>query len=1416
MYKAGIDVGSTTVKLVIFNENEKLVYSKYQRHFSDIKTAAIKVLKEAQDLIGDVVVSIAITGSGGMGLSEVSDIPFVQEVIAATLAVEKVIPQTDVVIELGGEDAKMTFFDGALEQRMNGTCAGGTGAFIDQMAELLKTDANGVNELAKGYQTIYPIASRCGVFAKTDVQPLINEGARREDIAASIFQAVVNQTIAGLASGRKIQGNIAFLGGPLYFMSELRKRFIETLNIAPENVIFPENPQLFVAIGAALEEVQIEIKLSEVIERLNTDDSGSLVPNNTLEVLFKDEEELEAFRERHNQAQATYRELSDYKGAAYLGIDAGSTTTKVVLTDLDGAILFDYYGNNNGQPLENVITVIQSLYDELPSGVHIAQSCVTGYGEHLIKNALKVDIGEVETMAHYKAANFFQPGVDFILDIGGQDMKAMTITDQALSSIQLNEACSSGCGSFIETFAKSMKYDVKHFAKVALLSKNPVDLGSKCTVFMNSKVKQVQKEGATVADISAGLSYSVIKNALYKVIKVKKPEDLGEKVVVQGGTFYNEAVLRAFEKVSGREVVRPSIAGLMGAYGCALIAKERADESAQTTLLSSSELETFSTNKEFVDCGLCENKCSLTLTIFNDGRKFVTGNRCERGAEKAMQVKVEFKKKKENLVDYKYKRLFKYKSLSKRKAEHGVIGIPRVLNMYENYPLWHTILTDLGFRVVLSPRSNKEIYEKGMDTIPSDTVCYPAKMVHGHMECLIEKGVDTIFYPSVIFEQQEEKSAENHFNCPIVQSYPEVIEKNMDAIRDGEVGYLHPFVNLADPTSVVLALSKSFQPFNIDIELIEEAVKHGYAEMENYKQDLRQKAEDLLMKLNLNNEKAIVLSGRPYHLDPEINHGISDVIIQEGFHVLTEDMVSGMEEVNGLRVVNQWVYHSRLYAAAKFVAKNKNLELVQLNSFGCGLDAVTTDQVEEIMKSYHKLYTVLKIDEGSNLGAIRIRLRSLKAAVNERDKRKIEIPKHFELAEQNKPITFTKEMRKKHTLLMPMLSPIHQEGLVEEAFISSGYNVVVLPALDREAVDVGLKYVNNDSCYPAIISIGQLLKALESGDYDLNNTSVMMTQTGGGCRATNYIPLLRKALKDAGFTQVPVVSVSMGNKGVEDTPGFKITLPFAKRMFLAVMYGDLFERLVYRTRPYELEPGQINALYDYWVEKARKNVKNGSFTKFNFNMKRIIKDFDNIPISDERKPRVGVVGEILVKYAPTANNDIVGIIESEGAEAVVPDLIGFMNYSLYNQIWKAEELNMSAKSGRLSKLMIDFIEFVEKPMDKALRKSNRFDGINSIYDIADSASNIISIGNHTGEGWFLTGEMIELLENGVNNIVCLQPFGCLPNHIVGKGMIKELRRQFPKANIAPIDYDPGVSIVNQLNRIRLMMATAKKQLAINN
>ncbi|WP_423252856.1 acyl-CoA dehydratase activase-related protein [Melissococcus plutonius] len=1406
--KVGIDVGSTTVKMVILNEKNTLIFSNYERHYSDIKEATKKVLQQGMTYIGKKVpIKIAITGSGGIGLADVLHIPFVQEVIACTKTIEELISETDVAIELGGEDAKITFFDGALDQRMNGSCAGGTDAFIDQMATLLKTDAHGLNELAKDYQTIYPIASRCGVFAKTDVQPLLNEGAEKADIAASILQAVVNQTITGLASGRKIHGKIAFLGGPLSFMSELRKRFIETLAIQPYNIIFPDNSQLFVAIGAAMyadEEVE-ETFLEKMMAILMQDNLTQLKASETLAPLFNDQEELEAFRKRHNQAIINHKCFSDHHVVTFLGIDAGSTTMKVTLIDEEGNLLFTFYGNNDGQPLEKARTVLEDLYKQMPQDVFIGKAAITGYGEGLIKNALKVDIGEVETVAHYKAADYFQPGVDFILDIGGQDMKAMTIKNGILSSIQLNEACSSGCGSFIETFAESLNYNVKDFALKALTSKAPADLGSRCTVFMNSKVKQVQKEGAKVADISAGLSYSVIKNAMYKVIKVRNAKDLGTKIVCQGGTFYNESVLRAFELISGREVIRPPIAGLMGAYGAALIALEEYELGDVTTLLPLDQLQAFKTKKEFTHCGLCENNCLLTMTIFSDGRQFITRNRCERGAK----IKIKKTDRRINLVDYKYRKLFNYHPLKEQEATRGKIGLPRALNLFENYPLWFTFFTELGFRVELSQRSSKELYENGIETIPSDTICYPAKITHGHIQDLIHSGINRIFYPGVIFEREEGKT-DNHYNCPIVQSYPDVIKNNIDEIRFGQVDYYDPYINLGNEESVVKVLTETFKDLGITQAEIATALHHGYEELESFKADIRKKGEDTLLKMNQNGEKGIVLAGRPYHLDPEINHGIAEMIIQEGFHVLTEDSIAHLGDVEKLRVVNQWIYHSRLYAAANVVAKMKNLELVQLNSFGCGIDAVTTDQVEEIMAKQGKIYTVLKIDEGSNLGAIRIRLRSLKASIKEREKYHIEPV----IEEKNQPnrIIFTKKMKNNYTLLMPMLSPIHQSGLVDLALNVSGYNVICLPAENKNSVNVGFQYVNNDACYPAIISIGQIIEALKSGDYDLNYIGVMMTQTGGGCRATNYIPLLRKALNDAGFSQVPIISISMGNKGVEKNAGFKFTLPLIKRVAIAFLYGDLFERMVYRTRPYEAIKGSVDALHQTWLKKVEKNVRNGSLTQFNRNAQNIINDFDKIELRNIQKPRVGIVGEILVKYSPIANNNIVRLLEKEGAEVIVPDIIGFMNYSLYNQIFKYQNLGMTKKSKNIAQLMLRIIHLIEKPMDKALRASKRFEGIHSINELAEDASKIVSIGNHTGEGWFLTGEMIELLKMDITNIICLQPFGCLPNHIVGKGVLKELKRQYPKANVTAIDYDPGTSIVNQLNRIRLMMATANKMM----
>ncbi|WP_163194375.1 2-hydroxyacyl-CoA dehydratase [Clostridium thermarum] len=1404
-YHLGMDVGSTTVKMVILDKNYKIVFSEYRRHFSDIKKTIIDLFKEAYYRFSNSEVTIMVTGSGGMSVSKWMNISFIQEVIACTHTVETYIPETDVAIELGGEDAKITYFKGGLEQRMNGTCAGGTGAFIDQMASLLQTDALGLNELAKNYKVIYPIAARCGVFAKTDIQPLLNEGAAKEDIAASIFQSVVNQTISGLACGKPIKGNVAFLGGPLYFLSELRKRFIETLNLKEEQVIFPENSQLFVAMGAALKSSELLPQhFSDVINRVSSIGEVKDVEIPRLRPLFKDEEELAEFRARHKEHRAVRGDLTSYSGKAYIGIDAGSTTTKAVLIGDAGQLLYSYYGSNQGSPLNQVVFILKDLYSKLPEKVVIANAAVTGYGEALIKEALKVDIGEIETIAHYKAADFFLPGVDFILDIGGQDMKCLKIKDGVIDSILLNEACSSGCGSFIETFAHSLNMSVDSFAKEALKSQYPVDLGSRCTVFMNSRVKQAQKEGASVGDISGGLSYSVIKNALQKVIKIRNPEEMGKKIIVQGGTFYNDAVLRSFELVAGRNAVRPDIAGLMGAFGAALIAMERWSEGHTSSILGEDMLEDFKYESSMKRCGLCGNNCLLTINIFNDGGQFISGNRCERG----LGI-VEKKEEIPNLYDYKYKRLFKYKPLKKEEAKRGTVGIPRVLNIYENYPFWFTLFTSLGFRVELSQRSSKEVYELGIETIPSESVCYPAKIVHGHIMSLFNRGIDFIFYPSIPFERKEDKNADNHYNCPIVTSYPEVIKNNMDILKERKILFMNPFFSLNNKEKLKVRIFDELRSFNLTRKEVDLAVEAAWSERDNFERDIRAKGEETLEYLKKTGKKGIVLSGRPYHIDPEINHGIPNIITGFGMAVLTEDSVGHLATVERpLRVVDQWVYHSRLYRAATFVASQDNLELIQLNSFGCGLDAVTTDQVQEILQEKGKIYTVLKIDEGNNLGAARIRIRSLKAAMEERERnsyiRKPQLTKY-------RRVPFTKEMKKNHTILAPEMSPIHFQFL-EVAFRESGYNVVVLPSIDKNAVEEGLKYVNNDACYPSIIVVGQIIEALKSGKYDLKNTSVMITQTGGGCRATNYIGFLRKALADAGYTDIPVISLNF--VGLEKNPGFKIAPGLINKALIALTYGDLLMRVLYRVRPYEKIKGSANALYESWVEICKASVRSGDHKTFKNNIYSIVRDFDSLELCYVKKPKVGLVGEILVKFHPTANNSVVEIIENEGAEAVMPDLIDFLLYCSYDANFKYNYLEGTKKAQLARSVVVKVIEFYRKHMKEALSKSKRFEPPRSIEELAEGASKILSLGNQTGEGWFLTAEMVELIESGVENIICMQPFACLPNHVTGKGMIKALKERYPLANITAVDYDPGASEVNQLNRIKLMLAAAFKNLEL--
>ncbi len=1392
----GIDIGSTTIKSVVLNDG-KLKSKIYMRHFSEIKESFEKVMNGLVEENPNSLFKIAISGSGGLSLANELEIMFIQEVIASTEAVNTYLQEIETVIELGGEDAKITFLKNGVEQRMNGTCAGGTGAFIDQMAALMKCTVQELNEKAKNYKRMYPIAARCGVFAKSDIQPLINEGAAKEDIAVSIFQSVVNQTIAGLACGRKIQGRVAFLGGPLTFLSELGVRFKETLKLSDENAIFPENGEYYVALGAALKaQDSFPISGEKLKEKIKIVSSFEEKEIQRSEPLFRDKKEMEEYK-KENILPIERKKLKEYIGNIYLGIDAGSTTTKVVAIGEKYELLFERYGSNEGKPLEKVKEFLNDFYSEMNEECHIKNSTVTGYGEELIKKALGIDIGVVETVAHYKGANYFYPGVTFILDIGGQDMKCMRIKDGVIDDIMLNEACSSGCGSFIQGFAESLNIPVEEFGKMGTLSQKPVDLGSRCTVFMNSRVKQAQKEGAGVEDISAGLAYSVIKNALFKVIKIKDSSDMGDKVILQGGTFYNDSVLKAFEKVTGRAGKRPEICGLMGAFGAAIIALEE-ERKGLSTIRTLEEIKKISIDKREARCGLCENNCALTINLFDNGERLIIGNRCERGTgnKNIGQEIPNLMREKLNMLN----------TLKQEPRDYITsVGIPRALNIYENLPLWHYFFDELGIKVVLSDKSSKEIFQKGFESIPSESVCYPAKITHGHIQDLLDKDVDFIFYPSVVFENKEVSEANNNFNCPIVTSYPEAIKNNMNL---GDMRFLNPFINLNHKNSVIKNMCECLAFLRIDDTKIKKAYERALIEYDKFYERYRNRGAEVLRDVESGKYKGIVLCGRPYHFDEEINHGIPELINSLGFAVLTEESVSHLGNLmRPIRVVDQWMYHTRLYETADLVGKTEGLNIIQLNSFGCGLDAVTTDMVEEILREYGKLYTMIKIDEISNLGAAKIRIRSLKYAIEEKGERK-----QKGAYEGYKRVVFTKAMKNTHTIIVPQMSPIHFE-LVEEAFKSEGYNLRVLHKSSKADVDVGLKYVNNDACFPSIITVGQIVNEIINGDVDPDKTAVMISQTGGGCRATNYIGFLRKALKDAGYGQIPVVSANA--IGLEPNPGFKFKINVIRKGIMAVCLGDLFMKVLYRTRPYEKNEGECNKLHKKLDMKCKEVLKNGGVRDFSNLCKEIIEEFDRVPLKNIQKPRVGVVGEILVKYHPLANNNLVDVIEREGGEAVVPGLLEFFLYCGYNSKFKRKYLGMSKLNEIGGSISIKYIESYMNKINKYLQKSKRFHKIVSIEQLAKGAEEILSLGNMTGEGWFLTAEMVELIESGVSNIVCTQPFACLPNHVTGKGMIKALKNKYPDSNIVAIDYDPGASEVNQLNRIKLMMTVAFEKVANN-
>ena len=1392
--KVGIDIGSTTIKLVVMDE-ERLIFKNYARHFSEISSALANSLTSLKNIIGEKTFKIALAGSAGMGIAKKISLPFVQEVIACQTAVEKFIPQTDTVVELGGEDAKIIYLGNAPEVRMNGVCAGGTGSFIDHMASLLSTDALGLNALAEKGKQLYSIASRCGVFAKTDIQALMNDGAKKADIALSIFQAVVNQTIGNLAQGRPIKGNVAFLGGPLHFLPELKKRFVETLGLSKDEVVDTPDGNFFVATGAALSDEAREISINQLEESIKKSEEAARAETRKADfILFKDAADYNAFKARHDKAKVRRGDLSTYNGKIFIGIDAGSTTTKICAIGTDKQILYTNYGSNEGAPLKVVVNQIRDLYSKLPTTAQIAGVFTTGYGEAIVKAALHADGSEVETFAHLTAAQEFCPNVSFVLDIGGQDMKCFFVKDGTIGNITLNEACSAGCGSFIQNFAQGLNMTVGDFAGMALTSEAPVDLGTRCTVFMNSKVKQAQKEGATVNDISAGIALSVIKNALFKVMQLKNVEDLGANIVVQGGTFYNDAVLRSIEELLHKEVIRPDIAGLMGAYGAAILASETC--AGTSKLLSADELENFSVVTKSYRCGRCGNNCLITMQKFPDGGKYFTGNRCERGVGGKPKTNAEVP----NAYAYKYKRLFDYQPLENPKR--GSIGIPRVLNIYEDYPFWFTLLTELGYRVEVSAKSSAQIFYKGLETIPSDSLCYPAKLAHGHVMDLIERGLKKIFYPCEPYNF--DTRSDNFYNCPIVASYPENIRNNMDVLKERGIKFIQPFLPVHDMKKLKKRLAEEFKSEGVTADEISRAVDKAAAEMEHFRQDIKAFGDEVLKRIDQTGEHAILLVGRPYHVDPEINHGIAEMIQSYNLPILSEDCVYHIPvDAPKISVVNQWSYHARLYHAAQFAAEHPNITLIQLSSFGCGLDALTIEQVKEILEAHGRIYTMIKLDEVSNLGAARIRLRSLLAALKRRTLVTYSLKKF-----PDRP-HFTPDCKAKHTILAPQMAPIHFE-LVQTVLQKYGYRVLIPALPDKAAIDLGLRYVNNEMCYPAIVVTGQMLAALKSGECDPDNTSIILFQTCGGCRATNYISVMRRALKFAGFGQVPVFACW----GLPDeTDAFNLSRDCLMDAIKASVYGDLLMNVLNRMRPYEIRRGETDRLFDEWMTLAKADLVSGNYLSYRRNIKEIVRQFDAISIKDGGKPKVGIVGEILVKYHPVANNFIERLLAEEGAEVVMPSFVDFFLYIAYDAIVKRELLGGSRKDKIFAEVFIQFIEFFRRPMKNALKDSKHFRAPHSIKETARLASRIMSTGNLNGEGWLICGEMVELIENGVKNIVGLSPFACLPNHIILKGCLHNLRESYDNVNVVAIDCDAGSSEVNQENRIKLMMTVAKKILA---
>ena len=1450
LYHVGIDVGSTTIKMVFLDEHGDIVFSDYRRHHAEVDNNLLKAFLSAYRRLGDCCMDIVLTGSVGMGFAERFGIPFVQEVVASVALIQEKFPEIHTLIDIGGEDAKMIFFEEGRSPdiRMNGSCAGGTGAFIDQMASLLGVEVEEMSALADDAENIYPIASRCGVFSKTDVQNLVSRNVSKNDIAASVFNAVAMQVVASLSRGYDVKPKIFFCGGPFAFIPALRRAFINNLSLKTDDCIFHENAQIIPAWGCALmprtENVkQLELrkllKDAKGVADFNVSDFTSHLPK-----IFQDETDFVKWKREKKIHQVKRRPLSeiDEHTTCFLGVDSGSTTTKIILIDEEERVLFDYYARNEGNPLQSFIAGLRILKEKIDNKpLKISGSAVTGYGENLLKAAFNLDFGMIETIAHYIAARKISPKVSFILDIGGQDMKATFIENGAIKRLEINEACSSGCGSFIEGFANMLNYPVAEFAQMACFSENPCDLGTRCTVFMNSKVKQAMREGAKIQDIAAGLAYSVVKNCLYKVLKLKDTRELGDHIVVQGGTFRNLSVVRALELLSDRTVSFSDMPELMGALGAALYAKEHAEKAKEVfvdDIINSQKFETALTS-----CTGCENNCYVKTFLFANGNAYYSGNKCE----KIFSNKVESFEKGVNL--YKMKHLTSgqtshspskggetkergevargnYPNSSSFGGGRGeVIGIPRGLNMYENYPFWRTLLTECGIKVVLSGASTNKLYEKGLSSVMSDNICFPAKLMHGHVLDLIDKKVDRILFPYVIFEQKEDANAINTYNCPVVSGYSDVLKSAISPETKFNIPIDAPTVSFADKKLLFKACKKYLTSIGISSKsVIKNAFEKALEAQQNHFLTISSHAKEIVEKARQTNRMVILLAGRPYHSDPLIQHKISDSIADMGIDVITEDVVRFSENktFDEIQSISQWAYPNRIFKAASYVANSEdNIHFVQLTSFGCGPDAFILDEVNDILKQKGKTLTILKIDDVNNIGSLRLRIRSMvesKSTQTSPPKRGESLPPNAiptpspseGTGGRSKTPPFERKDRHRK-----IIAPYFAEGyseLLPTIFKLMDIDMEILPPSNPESVTEGLKYANNEICYPATLVVGDIIKALKSGRYNSADIAVAITQTGGQCRATNYIAMIKKAMISAGFTDIPVVSVAFGSDMINDQPGFE--LKWRKSLiptFFALLYADCLTKFYYAALPREIEKGAAERLRYKYIDLAKPIIAAKKRKLLYKLLEQAAEEFNTIIIPDKKVPVIGVVGEIYVKYNSFSHKNILQWLSEQGVETVAPSLYNFfISAFVSGKIRKLHHTETGGLPIWLNDALFKLVCRYVKKFDKIASRFHHYRPFADLAHDAHLASQIINLSAQFGEGWLIPAELANFAEQGIYNAVSLQPFGCIANHVISKGIEKQVKKVYPKMQMLFLDFDGDSSEANVLNRLHFMVKNARE------